>query len=86
MNRLRQFLRLPQIERRALVDATLLVVAIRLGLWLLPFRTLRRVLARLARTRSPRRLRERLASDRIVWATTVASRYVPAGGPVSSRP
>jgi hypothetical protein len=46
--RLRKFVRLPAAERRLLVKAALLLAATRAGVWLLPFRTVRRVVARVA--------------------------------------
>ena len=43
-----KFLRLPAAERRLLIKAALLFAATRVGVWLLPFRTVRRVVARVA--------------------------------------
>lgn len=78
MKRLRKFLHLPPSDRRLLVSTAVLLGAIRLGLRLLPFRTLQRVLTRLeqAPTASPRHT-NRSSVDRLAWAVTVASRYVP---------
>jgi len=42
-----KFLQLTRSERRLLLSAALLLGAIRLGLWLLPFQTLRRLLVRI---------------------------------------
>jgi hypothetical protein len=55
----------------------LLLGAIRLGLWLLPFRTLRHLVARAAQARPELRESDQASVDRVVWAVTVASRYVP---------
>jgi hypothetical protein len=78
MKRLFKFFRLPATDRSLLVKAAFIVGAVRLGLWGLPFRTLRRLLARV--TQEPARLRkaDRSSLARIAWAVTVASRYVPA--------
>jgi hypothetical protein len=47
------------------------------GLRLLPFRTVQRVVAQLASTpRGPHKT-NRSSADRLVWAVTKASRYVP---------
>jgi hypothetical protein len=54
MRQARKFLALPGAERRLLADAALLICAARLGLWLLPFRLLPGLLARLARLTTPR--------------------------------
>jgi len=45
MNRLDRFLRLLPGDRRLLVEASLLVVGVRLALWLLPFRLVLRLVA-----------------------------------------
>jgi hypothetical protein len=62
---------------RLLLQSGLLVTAIRLGLWLLPFRRLRAVLARL--TAAPPLLRpgEEASADQIARAVRRASRHVP---------
>ena len=78
MTRLGKFLRLPPAERRLLVGATLLVIAIRLGLSLLPFPTLRRWLARAASAPAGGERTARPSVERLAWAVTVGSRYVPA--------
>jgi hypothetical protein len=77
MRRLGRFFRLPASERWLLVKAALLLGAIRVGLWLLPFRTLRSLLDRAA---AFRRVRETdlESTDVVVWAVEVAARYVPA--------
>ena len=86
MKRVHKFFRLPATDRSLLVKAAFTVGATRLGLWVLPFRTLRRLLARVTqepaglRQACPERSRraDRSSLDRITWAVTVASRYVPA--------
>ena len=77
MRRLRRFLDLPAAERDLLVRALLLVGLVRLGLWLLPFQTLRRLLARAARTPLPGDVAGHPSPERVVWAVEAASRYVP---------
>jgi hypothetical protein len=77
MTRLGKFLRLPPADRRLLVTAALLQVAIRLGLALFPYRKVRGLVDRLALT-SPRRQPAPPASpERIAWAVTRASCSVP---------
>ena len=81
MSRIGRFRRLPPAERRLLISAALLVWAIRLGLWLLPFPTLRRLVTRFLGVRAS--LREtgadvsRLSVERIGWAVALVSRWVP---------
>jgi Transglutaminase-like superfamily len=78
MEHLRKFLRLPNSERRLLIEAALLLEAIKLGMRLLPFRTLRGILARVANV--PARLlrpADFIPSDRVAWAVEAASRHTP---------
>jgi hypothetical protein len=75
--RLRKLLQRSPSERGLLVQALFLVVAIRVGLWLLPLRTVRRGLARIARTPPRPTLDRGPCLDRIAWAVKAASRYVP---------
>ena len=66
---------MPASDRPLLVQALLLLALTRAGLWLLPFRALRRLLTLIA---PDARMQTRAVPlERIVWAVTVASRYVP---------
>lgn len=77
MKRLRKFLHLTSGDRRLLVSAALLLGMIRLGLWLLPFQTLRRLLARITQTASKLQEKDQVCVDQVVRAVAVASRYMP---------
>jgi transglutaminase superfamily protein len=77
MKRLRKFLNLAPRDRRLLVSTTVLLGAIRLGLRLLPFRTMRRMVIKLAHTPTDLHPTKQFSVDRLAWAVTVASRYVP---------
>jgi hypothetical protein len=72
---LRRFLRLPAVERWLLLKAALLLGLLRLGLWLLPFPTLRRLVG--AFTARFRRVRdaEPISKAKAVWAVETAARY-----------
>src|SRR4051794_21097186 len=80
MKRLREFLRLSNTEQRLLIKAVVLVEAIKLGMQLLPFRTLRRLLAR-AVDAPPRALqhagRRTSSAERVAWAVGAASGHTP---------
>lgn len=78
MKLFRKFLRLPTAEQRFLIEVVLLLEAIKLGMRLLPFRILRRLLARVADA-APARLRhaDHPSADRIAWAVETASRHTP---------
>src|SRR3989442_14882587 len=80
MSRLRKFLALPAPERRVLLAATLLLPTVRLALSILPFRTMRRLVTRLARARSDAPLASPPSPARVGWAVRTAGRYVPSGG------
>jgi Transglutaminase-like superfamily len=77
MKRLHRFIRLPATQRWLLIRAALLLWSTKLGLWLLPFQTLRRLLAKFA----PRPARvpgtDRLSRERVVWAVETAARHMP---------
>lgn len=77
MRRLYRFTRLPWADQRLLIKSIWLLWGMRIGLWLLPFRTLRRLSARLTRSTPPSRPRDGGAIDRVAWAVAAASRFVP---------
>ncbi|MCC7353727.1 MAG: lasso peptide biosynthesis B2 protein [Anaerolineae bacterium] len=78
MRRLRKFLRLPAADRKLLVKSFFLVWGVRLGLWLLPFVTLRRLLAWAMRPGTRKLEGEGGFAEKVAWAVTAASRYVPS--------
>ncbi len=75
---LRKFFSLPTTERQLLIKAALLLETIKLGMRLLPFRTLRRLLNRMTYA-TPARLRYAYqpSTDKIAWAVETASRHTP---------
>ncbi len=76
MSRLGKFIELPGGERSLLIRSHVLLLATRLGLWVLPFRSLR---ALLVSKRPTKPVGETvLPVGRIVWAIKTAARYVPA--------
>src|SRR5690348_11729244 len=74
--RIRELARLPADRRRQLIAALWLLWLVRVGLWTVPFRRLRALLARLERDAGPRR--DNATADDLAWCVTAASRYVPA--------
>jgi hypothetical protein len=74
---IRKFLCLPAVQRHLVLQAALLLVAIRLGLGLLPFRTLQRLLARLGQGSTASAQAGAAAVGSIVWAVVGVSHYVP---------
>ena len=72
---LRTFGRLEPAERRALISAVFLVGGIRVALWLLPVRRVRKILR--ACERIPLAVPPELPVSRLVWAVQAASRRIP---------
>lgn len=77
MKRLHKFLSLTPSDRYLLIKAMFLLGAIRLGLWLLPFPTLRRLLARVSQPTAKLQEASQAFVDKVVWAVTVASHFIP---------
>jgi hypothetical protein len=78
MGNLRKVFFLRPSEQRLLLRTGLLLCAARLGLWLLPLPTLRRLLAKLRPTEAISPEGQSANIEKIAWAVTVVSRYVPA--------
>ena len=81
MHRISRLLRLSNREKALLLQTTILLGAIRLGLSTLPFATLRKMLARLAAAGS--RTEDQpggAAGEPTVWAVETVSRQFPAIG------
>ncbi len=76
MRRLYRFARLPRGDQRLLIKSIWLLWGMRIGLWLLPFSTLRRLSARLARSTPSSRPGDDAAINRVAWAVAAASRFV----------
>ncbi|MBW4509603.1 MAG: lasso peptide biosynthesis B2 protein [Scytonematopsis contorta HA4267-MV1] len=74
MRQLRKLACLPWCERRLLLDALVLLGAIRLGLWLLPFRKLLKLLTKATQSKVKS---QQFSVSKIVWAVNAASRCMP---------
>jgi hypothetical protein len=77
MDRIRRFVLLSREEKNLLIRAAWLLWICRLGLWLLPFKVLRRHLAKAERRSASKLKGGTLEINKIIWAVAVASRYVP---------
>ena len=77
MKKLRKLLQLSSGERRLLAKTALWLAAVRLMLWVLPFRSQRSLLARLERPTARELENDPLLPERIAWAVELASRYIP---------
>ena len=76
MGRVRKFLHLSSRDQLFLVKTAGLVGLIRLGLWVLPFQTLGRLLTKLSPA-TPAPPSNPVAANRIGWAVDITSRYIP---------
>lgn len=76
MKWLSKFINLTPSDRFLLMKTLFMLGAVRLGLRLLPFQTLRSLLARLSEPTAKLQMSEPTYVDRVVWAVRVASRYV----------
>jgi hypothetical protein len=79
MKLLYKILRLKNRDRQLLLITFTLLGAIRLGLWLLPFPKWRRLLSHLMQPKSKLQGANPTSVSQVVWAVSVASRYMPGG-------
>jgi len=77
MKQLRKFLSLTNIERQLFIKAFLLLALVRLGMWLLPFKTLRRLLAIISQGNLVGLPQYSPTTDQIVEAVNRSSCYLP---------
>ncbi len=75
MTRIGKFLNLSTTEKYLLLKAWVLLGLIRLGMELLPFSTLKKLLERLKPISSG--FKKDFSEEELVWSVTVVSRYVP---------
>lgn len=72
-----KFLHLSPGERRLLIKAWLWLGAVRLMLWLMPFKSLQYFLAHAGQRPMAKPAARAIQPERIVWAVEVAGRYIP---------
>jgi Transglutaminase-like superfamily len=77
MRLLRSFLHLSSAKRRLILQAVPLVAAVRVALWIVPFRMWRRSFARACRSLTPLGSRRLHRREHVAWAVQQASRIVP---------
>jgi hypothetical protein len=77
MHQMHVFLHLERKEQLFLLEALAVVVAVRLGLWLLPFQKLRALVTEIGQRPIGLHSRSSVSIDRIAWSVRAVSRYVP---------
>jgi len=75
MQKLHKLLHTDGQNRQLLVDASIILSLVRLGLWLLPFRTWQHLLMKAMHKNRLWREENRVSKAKIVWAVEIASRY-----------
>ncbi len=78
LHKIHKFLRLTKSDRYLLITTVLLLNGVRLGLWLLPFQTLRHLLIKLSLLRSPHIPLDSSSEQQlahVTWAIGWASKY-----------
>lgn len=76
MKQLLKFFHLGSGDRKLLLKTFILLGLVRLGLWLLPFTTLRRVLVSISRVKSPQQEVNQREVAKVIWAVNQSSRYM----------
>ncbi|WP_341526359.1 lasso peptide biosynthesis B2 protein [Nostoc sp. UHCC 0302] len=82
MKQLLKLLRLINKDRYLLINSFILLGLVKLGLWLLPFQTLRQLLARISQ---PNPRLDQAPISKIIWAINVSTRYMPSGAKCLAR-
>ena len=77
MQRLYKFLHLSKEDRRLLTNSFLIIGTIRIGLWLLPFRTIFRFIERVVKKYSQKNTVNHFNTDCVIRIVKTASRYIP---------
>ncbi len=77
MEKLRKLVGLKGTDRYLLLRTFLLLGSIRLGLWMLSFQTLQKLLARVSQPETSTVKLEPLPIGKIIWAVNLSSRYMP---------
>src|SRR5919205_2137212 len=77
MKPLRKFSLLPATDRWLLIKSALLLETIKVGMWLLPFRTLHRLLTRAVGASARSQQADHTSAERVAWAVDMASRHTP---------
>jgi hypothetical protein len=81
MKKLRNFFKLSGGDRHLVTISFILLATVRLGLWLLPFQNLLKLLQRMSKPNfllSPQE-KSQISISKIIWAINAASRYMPGG-------
>ncbi len=79
MNKIAKFFALNRRESNLLISTFILLTLVRLGLWLISFKTLQQLLSPISKTKFPSQEKHQTSLEKIIWAVEVSSRYMPGG-------
>ncbi|NET04899.1 MAG: lasso peptide biosynthesis B2 protein [Symploca sp. SIO2B6] len=79
MKRLCKLVRLSIGDNQLLIKTFVLLGLVRLGLWLLPFPSLRQAVAKLSHSHPKQPPIKQISVGKIIWAVNLSSRYMPGG-------
>jgi hypothetical protein len=79
MKLLYKLLRLKNSDRLLIINTFVLLFSVRLGLWLLPFKSLRQLLNKFSHSLKPSQNYYKKDLNQIIRAVNVSSRYMPGG-------
>ncbi|MFN6537641.1 MAG: lasso peptide biosynthesis B2 protein [Nostoc sp. EkiNYC01] len=79
MKHLSKFFKLDYQKKQLLINTFIVLTLVRLGLWLLSFKTLHKLLLRLSNTKPKCQEKYHVSIDKIIWAVEVSSYYMPGG-------
>ena len=79
MKRLHKFLNLSSSDRQFLISTFVLLGFIRLGLWLLPFKTFRKFLSKIDCVVLKFQSDAQINLNKIVWAVNLSTGHMPGG-------
>ncbi|OCQ99480.1 hypothetical protein BCD64_10510 [Nostoc sp. MBR 210] len=82
MKRLLKLLQLSNSDRQFFLRTFVLLGLVRLGMWLLSFNTLRKLINKISK---PNSQLEPISLHKIVWAINVSTRYTPGGAKCLAR-
>ncbi|MEH2154982.1 lasso peptide biosynthesis B2 protein [Nostoc sp.] len=77
MKHLSKFVKLADREKQLLTNTFLLLILVRLGLWLLSFKTLQQLLSSISNAKPKYQEKHHISIDKIIWAVEVSSHYMP---------
>ncbi|WP_414575295.1 lasso peptide biosynthesis B2 protein [Anabaena sp. CCY 9402-a] len=77
MKHLSKFFKLDYQKKQLLISTFIVLTLVRLGLWLLSFKTLHQLLLRLSNTKPKCQRKYHISIDKIIWAVEVSSHYMP---------